>query len=111
MNVPQIEIRNIKDGLPTEPYDFFIDRRSPVGNPFPLKKESRRQSVCEAYEEYFSLKIRYDSTEFIGYLECILKALQLYGKVRLFCWCSPKQCHGETIKGWLINCYETNLSE
>ena len=28
-----------------------------------------------------------------------------FGKVRLFCWCAPKRCHGETIKKWLIEKY------
>lgn len=24
-----------------------------------------------------------------------------YGKLNLFCWCSPKRCHSETIKNYL----------
>jgi hypothetical protein len=31
----------------------------------------------------------------------MLAAYRQYGKLRLFCWCAPEQCHGETIKAWL----------
>ena len=96
-----IEICNIRNGHPTEAYDFYIDRRSPVGNPFPMKKEAQRDIVCDAYEEHFARMVKLGNHEFVGYLTTMSKALAIHGKVRLFCWCAPKRCHGEMIKQYL----------
>lgn len=97
-----IEIMNMRKVKPSEPYDFHIDRRSPVGNPFPLRDEDKRDIVCNDYQQHFDKMVEYEDTAFLGYLKTIEKALEIHGKVRLFCWCAPKRCHGETIKSWLI---------
>ncbi len=38
---------------------------------------------------------------------CELSVLQTlyqeHGKLRLFCWCSPKKCHAETIRDYILN--------
>jgi len=44
-----VEIKNIKNVTPTEPYDFYIDRRSPVGSPFFINKFNTRKDVCIRY--------------------------------------------------------------
>lgn len=103
-----IEIMNLKKAKPSEAYDFFIDRhKSPVGNPYVEKqgvKESERDAVCDKYETYFNSKVVTRAyTPFHEYLNKIKAAYIKYGKVRLFCWCAPKRCHGETIKRWLEN--------
>ena len=93
-----IELLNIKDaGHPVYPYDFYIDRRSPVGNPFNMKNESMRDFVCDAYIDYFSKMVECGSHEFKSYLDMMIRAYITYGKLRLYCWCSPKRCHGYTI--------------
>ena len=50
-----IEIMNLRNTKPSEPYDFYIDRRSAVGNVYPMKNKSEqeRNRVCEAYQKYF----------------------------------------------------------
>ena len=97
-----IEIVNIKQaGHPVYPYDFYIDRRSPVGNPFHMKDESKRDYVCDAYMDYFSKMVECGSHEFVSYLDMMIKAHNTYGKLRLFCWCAPKRCHGYTIWRYL----------
>ena len=35
------------------------------------------------------------------YLDSLIATYKIYGKLRLFCWCAPKRCHGETIKRYL----------
>ncbi len=49
----KVEIMNLKCSQPKHPFDFYIDRRRPIGNPFPLPEEAKRDFVCQAYEDYF----------------------------------------------------------
>ena len=100
-----------------QPYDFRCDRRSPVGNPYIMDNESERDLVCEEYWELFS-QIMTDTSlndndkaqgmwatvkEFRDYIHRIEQHYATHGTVTLACWCSPKQCHCETIREWLIN--------
>ena len=62
-----------------------VDRRSPLGNPFVMRRESERDEVCEQYVEH--LRARPDLVE---------EARALRGRV-LGCWCAPKRCHGDTL--------------
>ena len=104
-----ITIENLRKCKPDKPYDFYIDRRSPVGNPFVLKDETGRDDACDFYEEYFNRMLRFDNIEFNNYLNIMLKTLEVYGKLRLFCWCSPKRCHGETIRKYLNSKFDGPL--
>ena len=96
-----IEIVNIRVVKPCNPYDFYIDRRTPIGNPYQLKQEKHRDKVCDAYEKYFQEMLEYGGSSFEGYLAAMLACHIKYDRLRLFCWCAPKRCHGETVKNWL----------
>ena len=98
----KIEILNYKDAQPEFQYDFCVDRRSPIGNPFVMNNESQeeRDRVCDQYEDYFS-RASIDKSNFEHTLHKLLKAHKKYGQLRLFCWCVPLRCHSETIKKWL----------
>ena len=98
----EIEIYNLRNSKPIEVYDFYIDRRSPVGNPFELADEKHRDRVCALYDTYFYDQLELGDTEFNRYVAAIDHALKTHGLVRLFCWCEPKRCHGETIKNYLL---------
>ncbi|NLV87637.1 MAG: DUF4326 domain-containing protein [Clostridiales bacterium] len=86
---------------------FNIDRRSPLGNPFPMPNESTRDLACELYAHYFlktyERERRFyadyepDSLPFFTLLTEILANAE-FGDVYLACWCAPKRCHGETIQ-------------
>lgn len=52
-----IQIKNIKHDKMDQPYDFFVDRRTCLGNPFKLTKESDREKVCLEYAKWFKDKI------------------------------------------------------
>lgn len=96
----KIEICNLRQQQPSEPYDFYIDRRSSLGNPYFI---GSRKKVIKLYKKWFKLQVKKDSwCSANKELTLIKKALKKYGKVRLFCWCSPKKCHGDIIKKWLI---------
>lgn len=84
------------------PYDFYIDRRSPVGNPYPLELPEDRDWSCNEYWTWFYVKVSLGVDEkFLRYIESMRQALAEHGKLRMFCWCAPLRCHGETIKEYL----------
>ena len=97
-----IEIMNLRNTKPSEKWDFYADRRSPVGNPYPLKGENEedRNRVCDSYIKWFNNAIKHNPAV-IEYLALLLSCYRLYGKLRLFCWCAPKRCHAETIRSYL----------
>jgi len=74
----------------------MIDRDTPFGNPFKLKKdggEYTREGSIEEYREWFKNKIQSDE-EFREQVE------ELRGET-LGCWCRPKACHGDVILEYL----------
>ena len=100
----KIEILNLKDTKPYYPWDFIVDRTTALGNPFDMKGEGEtRDMVCDRYKGYFKNRILTgERLDFHIELERISIAYRFFGKVRLFCWCSPKRCHAETIKEYLL---------
>ena len=98
-------------------YDFRCDRQSPVGNPYFMHNESERDLVCEKYLKLFDQIMHDDSLadnakvrgmtstvkEFRDYIHRIEQHYATHGTVTLACWCSPKRCHCETIREWVLN--------
>lgn len=79
-----------------EPYDVYIGRPSPWGNPYSHKegtlakfKTNTREEAVQAY--YYWI------TEGEG-RHLLDDLVTLKGKV-LGCWCSPKACHGDVLIG------------
>jgi hypothetical protein len=97
-----IEIMNIHNCKPSEPYDIKVCRgKSLLGNPFFMATESERDCVCNKYEEWFKLNSEINS-KVIFELNRIKNIYLLFGKLRLFCWCAPKRCHAETIRNYIL---------
>lgn len=97
----KVEIKNLRtEKCLNAAWQFRVDRASPIGNPFYMASEDKRNEVCDKYEIYFSEQIE-TNFKFRQYAEKILTALKTYHKVSLYCWCAPKRCHAETIKRWL----------
>lgn len=95
-----ITIKNLRMEEPTNPWDVKVDRSSLFGNRFKMRDESDRDKVCVLYKKWFYDKL-YDST--IQAELSILKGILIkYGKLNLFCWCSPKRCHADIIKEYLL---------
>lgn len=82
--------------------DYRIDRGTPVGNPYPEGLAGGRDEVCDKYEAWFSMKVEQQDSTIMAYLSDMLGELERWGSVRLFCWCAPKRCHGETIRRFLL---------
>lgn len=79
-----------------EPYDVYIGRGSPVGNPFSHKEGTKasykvetREEAVEYFEHYIRKRIEHD----IPMREYIMS---LKGKT-LGCFCKPQACHGDVI--------------
>ena len=68
------------------PYDVYIGRPGPWGNPYPLSAGVSREECLEQYRAYLERNPQ------------IARAAihELAGKV-LGCWCAPKLCHGEVL--------------
>jgi len=97
-----IQIMNLRIDKPEYEYDVRIHRRTPLGNPFKMCDESMRDEACDKYEKYFYHQIEANSDGFMMELKRLQELLKEYGGIRLFCWCAPKRCHGETIKKYLL---------
>lgn len=90
-----IEICNLHNERPKYPYDFRVDRATPVGNPFRIDKNNNRDGVCLRYRLYFRDMTK--DVKFMCYVDKIIEAYIKYGELRLFCWCYPLRCHASTI--------------
>lgn len=76
-----------------------VDRQSPVGNPYFMKNESKRDEVCDKYEANFNKLLEQAPAK--AYLAKLLEIYKRDGTITLLCWCAPRRCHAETIKRWL----------
>ena len=98
-----ITIKNMKVEKPYRVYDVKCDRSSPLGNPVGLRgDESKRDWACEYYASWFKNEVL-TKNNWEAYEELMrLRALyREHRQLRIFCWCSPKRCHTETIVQWL----------
>jgi hypothetical protein len=76
-----------------DPFDVYIGRPSPWGNPFSHLPKSAARYRCASREEAIA---RYEAW-LMAQPELVAKARrELRGKV-LACWCSPKSCHGDVL--------------
>ena len=79
---------------------IYIGRGSPLGNPFVMHTEEDRNVVCDKYEEWFNKQVQEGNTHILKELRRIYLLAKIQDIV-LGCYCSPKRCHGETIKKFL----------
>jgi len=90
-----ITLHNLKYEATSEPYDFLIDKRTPVGNMFWRGDGSHRALACASYDKWAR---KTAEPAYIKMIEVMTNVYLKYGRLRLFCHCVPLQCHGETIK-------------
>lgn len=77
-------------GLRLGASEVYIGRPSIFGNPFKLTAGESRDDVLTKYAEYFTRRMREDTT-----FATAINGLK--GK-RLFCWCKAHQsCHADVI--------------
>jgi hypothetical protein len=86
-------------------YNYYIGRKSPVGNPFTHIKDKdtladfvldTREECLEAYSRYFDMAYgRFE--DFTNYIDQIYELYKRGEDVYLGCFCHPKPCHGDII--------------
>jgi hypothetical protein len=74
-----------------EPYDVYIGRPGPWGNPFVLGRDGNRELVIEKYRAYLRERLAHEP----GLRERIVR--ELGGGTVLGCWCAPRPCHGHVL--------------
>ena len=104
-----IEIKNMHHlkrpfGATLRPeYDVVIDRSSPLGNPHHMRQPADRDEACDLYDEWFQEAVVQGKNPKAAAEFERLKSLYLkHKRLRLFCWCFPARCHGETIRRELL---------
>jgi len=95
-----IEIKNMKHGFINEKLNIRVDRASILGNPYQLYHESERDNICQRYETHFLRNIK-ENPSFRAQVNKLIELYKQHGKLNLYCWCSPKQCHAETIRDYI----------
>lgn len=83
-----------------EPYDVYIGRGSPLGNPFQINDKigETREVVIEKFRQWLLVAVK-DGRISLAYLA------SLNGKT-LGCFCKPQPCHGDVIVRaveWAVN--------
>ena len=109
--------------------DVRVDRKSPLGNPFPMgangKDEAFRDPVCEACDELLDAPGSADvdhiaarhgvsvderfrrrgkrdpQAELVEALDFLETRVRAGRSLRLLCWCHPARCHGDGIAALL----------
>ncbi len=81
--------------LRKEPYDVYIGRGSPFGNPFTISKHRTRQMAIDEYREWFYNQLK--DPVFKAEVEKLREA------ETLGCYCKPLACHGDIIIEYLEN--------
>lgn len=86
-----------------EPGSTNVGRPTVLGNPFPMRKESERDSVCEQYEEWFNNKLSEQDPVVLNELRKLFVIGRQQGYLKLGCYCAPRRCHADTIAKFLKN--------
>ena len=68
-----------------EPFDVYIGRPGPWGNPFRLEREADREMILEKYREWI-----------VRQPHLLARLGELRGRI-LGCWCAPRLCHGDVL--------------
>uniref|UniRef100_A0AB39ACN6 NrdA-like ribonucleotide reductase n=1 Tax=Erwinia phage Fifi051 TaxID=3238787 RepID=A0AB39ACN6_9CAUD len=88
----------------------YIGRPSALGNPFEINHICDRIDVINAFEPWLKRKVLEKDIVVIAALDKIAEQV-LDGTglpVYLVCFCSPKPCHGDVIKQFIIRAIEGN---
>lgn len=81
-----------------------IDRPSgsALGNPFFMKNEAQRDWAINNFKTWFYQKIREQDPLVLNEIKRIEKIILEEKHIALRCWCSPKPCHGDVIREYIL---------
>ena len=92
MRKPRILSMRGKNGAKPGAGYVRVDRRSPWGNPFVLKREADREQVIYQHRRWMLERIVAGDDP---YTQARLK--ELAAADALLCWCRPLRCHAENL--------------
>lgn len=99
-------IGDIKIGRVNQSINGYIsircDRKTPLGNPHFMKDESQRDTVCNRFEAYIPQAYASDIEVHKAINDIRFHVIHRQN-VLLQCWCSPKRCHCDSIKSFVLN--------
>ena len=102
----KIKVVNKSVHAPTDS-DVYIGRGSNLGNPYTSKdlgktkaefQATNKEESLNSYKDYLNQKIKSGNNIICDELNKIY-LMSLKGDVNLVCYCAPKGCHGDIIKG------------
>lgn len=67
------------------PFDVYIGRPSPWGNPFVIGRDGDRAQVIARYRRWISRQ------------PALLARIPTLREKALGCWCAPQPCHGDVL--------------
>ena len=82
MTAPRTRVVHVKRA----PYDVYVGRPSPFGNPFVIGRDGDRETVIRKYRAWLVAQP--------ALVERVRR--ELANKV-LGCWCAPAPCHGDVL--------------
>lgn len=78
----------------------YIGRPSVFGNPFPIDRNNDRDRVIADFTTYMISQYARRGT-FYTELEKLVARVRSGESLQLQCFCAPKPCHGDKIKGFI----------
>jgi DNA polymerase, archaea type len=85
--------------------DVYIGRPSLLGNPFHMGNESERLEVIRKFTQY-----AIGNESVIEEISKLSNRLKSGEKIRLVCFCSPKDCHGDVIRELVLSKISDGIS-
>lgn len=76
----------------------YVGRGSPLGNPFRMRGEGDRELVCQQYLEWIISKSQERGSPQRKEIKRLRRISRRGFRIRLECFCHPRQCHADTIK-------------
>lgn len=74
----------------------YIGRPSPLGNPYPMRSESDRETVIARYRQWLWGQLKAD-TPAAREIDRLARLHKAGSAIALACWCAPRACHGDVV--------------
>jgi hypothetical protein len=79
---------------------IYVGRPTPLGNPFEVQGEDKRDWSCNQYAIWFAANK--DKPAQKTMLDSLIRMYKQSHKLTLVCWCAPKRCHAEAIRDHIL---------
>lgn len=85
----------------SDSFNIRCDRRSPIGNPYYMADESKRNEVCDKFDHWLP-KAYNNDPQVYSYVNNIAAYVMRGSNVNLQCHCFPKRCHTKSIRSFVL---------